>query len=109
MPKGSATHDPPRVSPLPTPLTGLALALVLATLLLRTLTTGSGLELESPGAQLLFDGLALAAAASLATARALAGRPVSGVGAPLLSACGSPCRSPARWARRTPTWPGAVC
>ncbi len=61
-------------------LLSLALALAIASLVLRTFTTGAGLELFSPGAQLLFDALSCGAAAILLVARALAGEP------PLVSA-----------------------
>jgi tetratricopeptide (TPR) repeat protein len=75
-------------SPLPPLLMGLALALVLAALILRTLTTGAGIELNAPGAQLLFDGLALSAASFAAAARALRGEPVLGVDGWTLAALG---------------------
>lgn len=74
---------------LPSLLRRVGLALVVASLVGRTFTTGAGLELHAPGAQLLFDALTLSAVAAVGLARFLAGGvPFLAAGlAPLLASC----------------------
>lgn len=73
------SEERPAPSPLAPLIGGLGLLLLVAALATKTLTTGGGIELKQPGAQLLFDVTLLCGAAALVLARALAGR---GPGAP---------------------------
>ncbi len=67
----AAFEEEPR--PIPRLLLSVGLALVVCVLVLRTFTTGGGIELLAPGAHLLFDVLAFAAVAVVAAARLLEG------------------------------------
>lgn len=74
--------EPSPVAPL---VAGAGLAAAVAAIVCRLFTTGGGIELFQPGAQLLFDGLALCAALFVMLARVLAREtPLAGAGRLLL-------------------------
>ncbi|MBX3470705.1 MAG: O-antigen ligase family protein, partial [Planctomycetes bacterium] len=61
-------------SPLAPLIGGLGLLLLVAALVTRTLTSGGGIELLQPGAQVLFDAMLLSSAAAVLLGRGLAGQ-----------------------------------
>ena len=63
------TEEESQASPLLPVILGASLAATVAAIVVRLFTTGGGIELFQPGAQLLFDALTLAACFSLVLGR----------------------------------------